>query len=639
MLLTWTILTLSGFAYGARTHGLTTDPKSFSSQSYHYLVVGGGNAGLVVAARLSENPAWNVGVIEAGPYYTDEPFVNTPFLNGAAVNQTKFDWSLTTVPQPNVDNRGIGTSIGKMLGGSSGLNFMTYGRASSAEYDAWATLGNSNWTWNSLLPYFKKSEDVTPGESGIFPEGTTKRSAHFKARASGPPGNDPAFQGKSGPLKIGFNTKATFTTDLLYPYAQSFVNAGSFVNDDPDSGNGTGIFQSARSVDPAINQRSYSASAFFAPNQHRQNLLVLTGAQATKVFTSKRNGSVVATGVQMSAGGTTYAVNATKEVILSAGAIKTPQLLELSGIGDSSILQRYNISTVIDLPAVGTNLQDHMLMGSDFLLKEPAPLTWDIIRNNASYNASSVKQYATTHEGVYASTNAVIAVQPLQQIANASEVSSILSTLDQEIAKANVTGLQKAQYTIQRQMLVDGSIGQLETAMAPTGGKSGTNVPILAGRSYITIVSIGARPFSRGSVHINTADPFASPTIDPRYFDFSFDSEILKLGLKHARKVAQTEPLASMIDRPNSPPASVTTDEDYLKWLKQFTTSVYHPVGTAPLAPKDMGGVVDQSLRVYGTSNLRVVDGSVIPQLFAAHTQSTIYAIAEKASDIIKAEN
>ncbi|KII87002.1 hypothetical protein PLICRDRAFT_43712 [Plicaturopsis crispa FD-325 SS-3] len=627
MLAFFTFLALSGVAYGAgaRPHGLTTDPKTFASESYDYVIIGGGNAGLVVAARLSENPKWNVGVIEAGLYHPDEPLINTPFLYGQAVDNTTFDWSLQTVPQANLSNRIIGTSIGKMLGGSSGLNFMTYGRASSPEYDAWATLGSPDWNWNNLLPYFKKSETVVPGESGVFP-GTT-----------GAPGTDSQYQGKSGPIKVGYNTDSTFLSGVLAPYVESFTNVSSFANPDPDSGNATGISQSPRSVDPATNQRTYSASAFFAPNQKRSNLLVLTGAQATKIVLANVSGSVKATGVKFSANGTAYSVNATKEVIVSTGAVKTPQLLELSGIGDSALLKSLNITTMVDLPGVGTNFQDHMLIGSDFLLKDPAPPTWDLVRNNASYNEMEIQEYAKNHDGIYASTNAAIAFTRLQDVANASEISEILNQLDKEISAPGVTPLQKAQYAIQRNLLTDEKVAQLETAMAPGGGKIITNIAPLANRSYIAIINIASRPYSRGTVHINTTDPLASPVIDPKYFSFSFDSKIMTLGMRQARQITQTEPLASLVERPSSPPANVTSDADYLGWLKQFTGSVYHPVGTAPLAPRNIGGVVDQNLRVYGTSNLRVVDGSVIPFLFAAHTQSTIYAVAERVSDMIKA--
>ncbi|KAJ8463962.1 hypothetical protein ONZ45_g17399 [Pleurotus djamor] len=559
--------------------------------------------------RLSEVANVTVGVIEAGHFAPNEPLINTPFLFGRILGNPEFDWNFASVPQEKLNNRSIGVPRGKTLGGSSAVNFMVFNRGSQEDYDAWKLLGNPGWDWKGLLPYFRKSETVTPGEPDVLPGGSI------------PPGVNIQSVGASGPLPVGFNTNKTFLLpEIAKPYATAFEH---------DSGNATGTYQTPRTVDTA-GQRSYAASAYFVPIQKRPNLLVLTRAQvATKItFKKKDHSPWVATGVEIRCNGMTFSIRANKEVILAAGSINTPALLEHSGIGQKNILKKLGIPVIIDLQGVGENLQDHNLIGSDFLLKENSPLTWDIIVNNATFNDEQLALYAQTGTGIYAATSAILTFAPLQTLVTAGNFSQIIKQLDHDALRLIRSPLSAAQFLIQRSMLTRGRVAHVEFGMVPGGPLVTTRLP---GRSYISISALSSHPFSRGSTHITSSDPLVAPVIDPNYFDFAFDQQVMQIGLQTIRKVTETEPLASMVEAPSTPPTNASTD-GFFSFTKEATGSVFHPCGTATLAPQALGGVVNTHLLVYETSNLRIVDASVFPLIFAAHLQATVYAVAEKDS-------
>ncbi|CAE6460895.1 unnamed protein product [Rhizoctonia solani] len=518
-----------------------TNGADFSSQTFDYVVVGGGTAGLTVAARLSEDPKVSVGVIEAGPYFENDPLVDTPGLAGQLPGNPKYDWMFSSVPQRHVNNRVLPMPRGKALGGSSAINLMALDRASKTEYDAWEDLGNPKWNWNGaalwfvlepvpnftsleFLPYMKAAERFT----GIDP---------FKANATGA-GPDDIFpsQGTDGTITASFNT---WYSDIVVPFREAMANRGVPINFDPDSGDPFGLYNSATAVNRTTGTRSYAASTYFAYNSGRANFVVLTGAQATKIefkspTTGKYGGRLTATGVSFVHDSTTYTVKARKEVILSAGTFQTPHLLELSGIGNATILRQNGIAPLVDLPGVGENLQEHILVPSTYELK-PGITTIDILRNNASYAAAAQAQYAATHDGIYSYSTSTLSFINLDYIVNPEELSSMLERLDREVADEEISALQKAQYQIQKDWLK--------------------------------------------KRHINSTDPLVAPQIDPNYFSKS--------------------------------------------------------IGTAALAPKEIGGVVDTSLKVYGTSNVRVADASVIPIHIGTHISRTVYGIGERLAAII----
>ncbi|RDB27735.1 L-sorbose 1-dehydrogenase [Hypsizygus marmoreus] len=628
-LLAFAPLVLSGKA-GNRPFGIITDHATFASYEYDYIVVGGGTAGLVVANRLSANPAYTVGVIEAGLHLPDEPLINIPFLFGQSVSDPKLDWLLATTPQPGLHNRSLIQPRGKVLGGSSALTYHNHNRGSAPEYDAWAALGNPGWDWAGMYPYFTKADTVTPGDPGFLP-GIISRPGIFNAE-------DGARQ---GPLQISYNGNVSFITPYVGLFHESFTSLGAYSNPDPDGGNATGITLTARTVNLETGNRTYATNGYIEPVLNRQNLLVLTGAEATKILFANSTGTnttLVANGIKYGNPNDTrqYTAKVNREVILSAGAFKTPQLLELSGIGNQTLLESLGIETLLDIPEVGENLQDHLEFNMDYLLKEDLPYdTWDIIRNNATRQAQAWLQYVNKHTGIYSASPATLAFFPLQPFPEEFNVTSLVDTLDKEIAAATLTPIRKKQFESQRQQLLDGSVTQVELAFVPKGGVAHSNEPLLEGRSYFTVVTFLYRPWSSGNVHINTTDPFAAPLIDPRYNEFTFDWEVAARWNQFSRKIMETEPISQFIERPNQPGANTTSLEDWDDFSREWCISVWHPVGSTSMAPREIGGVLDPKLVVYGTSNLRVVDAGAMPINVAAHTAATVYAMAEKASDII----
>ncbi|CAE6443613.1 hypothetical protein ACGC1H_002523 [Rhizoctonia solani] len=618
--LVWPTLVFLGVASASvLPRSLTTNGASFASQTFDYVIVGGGTAGLAVAARLAENSSVTVGVIEAGAYIVDDPLVDTPQLFGKTQGNAKYDWMFESVAQPRLNNRAMVMPRGKVLGGSSALNYMAFDRASKAEYDAWATLGSSGWNWDGITPYMKIAEDFT----NVDP---------FRNYTHSSLGVYPS-QGIHGPIGSSYNA---WYSDVTTPYAESLVKLGIPANLDPDSGNAFGIYNCAMSVNRTTGKRSYAASTYYAYNAERSNFVVLTGGQATKINFSNKTvgGNHVATGVSFVSDSKSYTVRARKEVILSAGSLQSPQLLELSGIGNSTILRRFGIKPLVNLPGVGENLQDHVFIPTSYELK-PGKTTFDILRNNATYAAEAQAQYAATHDGIYAATHSAFSFVNLASYVDNSTIQSMKTKLDQEIAASGTTAMERAQFAIQKKWL-NQKLGHMEIIMYP--GYFAFSAP-KENTAYMSLLMAIQHPFSRGNIHIGSADPLVKGIYDPKYFSKSIDLDTLVEAIKFGLKVSQTEPIASSIVARQDPAPEVTSDKDIATYIKTYVESVYHPIGTAALAPKAVGGVVNNKLKVYGTTNVRVVDASVIPIHMGTHITRTIYGIAEKAAALIKSGN
>ncbi|KAI0056669.1 alcohol oxidase [Artomyces pyxidatus] len=603
-----------------------TDASSFSKTKFDFVVVGGGTAGLVLAYRLSANPKVSVGVIEAGQYRPDDPFIGTPTAGnllgnadiGTLLGNPTYDWMFQSVPQTALNGLVIDYPRGKVVGGSSAINSMIWQRASDVDYDNWNTVfGNgAGWSAKGMQSYFKRVESWTEPEL-LFPG--QKRVPALATE-----------HGTNGPISVSYDT---FLFDVEAPSVAAANAIGIPTNSNPDGGNETYIALTARSVDPKTAVRSYAGNAYYQPVIGRPNLKLLSQAVVSKINFSKGGKSgIVATGVNYIVDGKTYTVSVGKEVILAAGSLKTPQILELSGVGNKTILSNLGIPVVLDFPQIGENLQDHPVTLLDFKVK-PGVLTLDRLNYNKTYANEQEALYNNSASGALTYTEAVIGPLPLQATVNSSTFNSMYKNLTTTLAKRKQTPIQKAQYAALESMVKGGEVGWFELTVVPSGGVASTAVN---GSNYLTSVAIELHPFGRGYVHINSTDPNAQPVIDPKFLEIPWDAEVLVHGSQWIRKWMHTEPIAGLLDGDNVPGSNVQTDAQWDAYIRTAVRTTNHPLGTTAMASRALGGVVDPNLKIYGLANVRVVDAGIIPMTIGVAIQSTVYAMAEKAADLVK---
>ncbi|KAF8965919.1 alcohol oxidase [Flammula alnicola] len=495
-------------------------------------------------------------------------------------------------------------------------------RPSREEFDALEGLGNVGWNWESLLGYMKKSETTFPSNLSAFDE------ERYAAKP------DPAFHGTTGPIKKSFPTMFTEQHALLFDAAKALG-----IPRNPEMANGTnvGSMSSFTSVDPRTAKRSYAAPDYYEPNASRPNLLVLIHSQVTKIIFGKGdNGLQTATAVEFTHQGARQVVEGVKrDIILSAGAFQTPQLLELSGIGNSKILQVQGITPIINLPGVGENLQDHVCVASIIEI-DPKFETMDVLSDPEEL--AKQQELYKKQKGLLSSVPApgfiFLSSKDLgtpEDIRAWQEKADVHSTnhLEAQTSPALASGLQK-QYELQKSWLTQEHLAQAEILNYIGHQPLPSSVPV-PGKRYTTLVSAVMHPLSRGTVHIGSSDPLTPPLIDPNYYGNEADLDLLVQITKFTMKLVATPPMAGIVRSYVLPGPEVVGDEEKLRqYVKENCGPVFHPVGTAAMLPRDDGGVVDSELKVYGTTNLRVVDASILPMELSCHIQSVAYAIGEK---------
>ncbi|KXH50234.1 GMC oxidoreductase [Colletotrichum nymphaeae SA-01] len=591
--------------------------------SFDYIVVGGGTAGLVVASRLSEDIGTRVLVVEAGADKSADPLVLTPGLVAGVYGKDEYDWNFTSVPQPGLNNRRINQARGKMLGGSSALNFMLMLYPSRGVLDAWGALGNAGWSFDELTPYFRKfGTDHPPPQSAKDIVGLDY--------------HDETLSGK-GPIQVSFGEGYS---SMNAAWMRTFDKLGLGVTGDPRGGKAHGAFQNPCSIDPENKTRSFAASAYYTPEvAARPNLVVLTETQVKKVIFDTAGGGVSATGVLIvSKTGEEKIIEAKGEVVLAAGTLQTPQLLELSGVGGRDLLESQGIPVLIDNSNVGENLQDHPIVCQSFEVNEGVPSA-DVLRDENILNAV-VGQYMATREGPLGQSTISAAYTPLADnngLLSEDAKKSLLAT--HETHASSPTG------KLVRSLIETSDEPSSEYLLFPsqiTINDHPANMAeyILPSRpeNYITVMTVLNHPFSRGTVHITSPDFNVLPTWDPKYNSNPLDLELLARNVQFVERIVGTEPFSSLLKPGGKSLPELMGDnlETAKEIVRQRQISVFHVSGSCAMMPREDGGVVDARLRLYGAKNLRIVDASVFPIEPLGNIQSTVYAVAERAADIIK---
>ncbi|KAF9021462.1 alcohol oxidase [Hymenopellis radicata] len=593
-----------------------TSGCDFAATGFDFIIVGGGTSGLVVANRLTENPDVTVGVLEAGTYRPGDFLILTPGATGPAVlgtesgtgsqlqGNTSYDWMFNTEPQTGLDNAIVRYPSGKVVGGSSAINTMVWMRASASEYDLWGNdFGNGDeWTWDGLLPYFMKTESWTPPPL-ILP---SKRAL---------------------PISLAYDN---WDSDIEIPVVSSANALGIPTTSNPDAGNGTGILYTARVVNPITGERSYAGNAYYEPFASRPNLKLISEATVTKVLFNTDGPEPVATGVEFLWGGESYTANSNLEVILSAGTILTPKLLELSGVGNATILESFGIDVVLDSPYVGENFHDHCVTYSDFQLKNGLQ-TLDWLTFNTTFATAASEEYASNRTGPLSYTNAVNGPTSIRSFTSDEDYESIMASIDEFINTTETkSGLHAAQIQATKVMAEEGKVAWVQYVVVPQGGIGSV---AKANTSYATTVVILTHPLAQGNTHIQSTNITESPSINPHFAENNVDINVLAAGSKFIRQMMEGSGIVEALSLPSN---ETMTEDDWMAHVRSHMGSTAHYLGTAAMAPQEMGGVVSNSLKVYGLANVRVVDASVFPFMLSVPILQSVYAVAEKASDIIK---
>ncbi|TIA89330.1 hypothetical protein E3P99_02117 [Wallemia hederae] len=608
------------------------DASKVNNKDFDFIVMGGGVAGLAIAARLSEDENLSVAVIEAGgdgSDVSDQIYIpGYSYLNGLTVSD--YDWDYKTEQQQVINGNdatfGSRWPRGKGLGGSGAINGLFWCRASTPEYDAWNTLNPDSpidWGWDEMQKYMKKSETLhKPTQEQID-------NFHISFNEDD--------HGSDGPIQVGW---PYFIYDSVKHWIPAYEALGVNIPNDGASGNNHGPVITPSIINPTNMSRSDPKAGYIDPLPPRPNLTILTKHQVTTIdFSDEKDdqGNLIANGVYFGkADGSNknnlYRATAKKEVIMSGGTVNTPQTLQLSGIGPKALLDSLNIPVKHALPGVGHNLQDHAATSVYF--NTNVPETWYELKNEETAATELAKWKNDNGRSKWSYVNQAIGYPDANDImpGNVDTFSTDIKNGIDDYANSvkqmyqeddTVIAGMREQWDITEKYLKQ-EVGQLEMLMTMLGG----------GPGEIGIQVALQHPFSRGVIQITSNDPFTHPAINPGYLTNSADMEILRQGVRFAIELSKAGEMKDYINKQEN--FNDNSDDAIDAAIRDDAHTEYHPLGTASMLPLDKGGVVNTSLIVYGTSNLRVVDSSIIPLEVSAHLMATTFGIAEKAADIVK---
>ncbi|MEQ9641528.1 MAG: GMC family oxidoreductase N-terminal domain-containing protein [Alphaproteobacteria bacterium] len=529
--------------------------------TYDFIVVGAGSAGAVVANRLSADPRHKVLLLEAGP--TNHPWTRVPIGFARLVANPKVNWLYSAEPEDATNGRRLPVPRGRLLGGSSAINGLAFVRGQRQDYDTWAQMGNRGWSYADVLPLFKRME---------------------RYEADG----DDEFRGRDGPLRI---TNPSHADPVFATVIAAAGQVGIPHNPDYNGADQFGIAMSQASI--AGGRRQSTSQCYLAPARNRPNLHIETGALAEQlVLDGKR-----CVGVRYAVDGQPRLARASREVVVSGGSINSPQLLELSGIGQPERLQGLGIEVRHALPGVGENLRDHF-----------APRTrWAVGKRGITYNdrgrglglAQQALRYALTGKGMLATVGA-----PMRAFVKSRD---------------------------------DLEAPDLLLGWVPMLTEPGANGPVISKNSGVTCYAHVMRPESKGHIHITSADPHQPPSISFNFLSVPSDEELTVRAVRIAQSIMTAPALAPLQITEIGPGPERTTDEQVLAWIRATAETTYHPVGTCKMGNDPMA-VVDARLRVHGIAGLRVADASIMPTLISGNTNAPSIMIGEKASDLLLAD-